>query len=128
MHTGGCPIAGGPAGTANALEGVSSVSVAPGARLVAQGAATIPGLVVDANGAGSVEGFAFAENGVLTVFNMPKSGGVLPGTYVNCTGFENIGSWTLYNGDKDREANSFTVVASNGAIRLVPLGTAVIVR
>ena len=128
VHTGGCPIAGRPEGTANALEGVSSISVASGARLVAQGAATIPGLVVDANGAGSVEGFAFAENGVLTVFNMPKSGGVLPGTYVNCTGIENIGSWTLYNGDKNRESTGFIATASNGTIRLVPLGTAVIVR
>ena len=114
-HTGGCPIAGGPEGTANALEGVgASFSVAEGARLVAQGAATIPGLTIDADGAGTVEGFAFAENGTLTVKNMPRSGGVLPGAYVNCAGFENIGNWTLYDADKGHAARGYKLAVSNG--------------
>ena len=128
-HTGGCPIAGGPEGTANALDGVSaSFAVAEGARLVAQGAATIPGLTIDAAGAGTVEGFAFAENGTLVVKNMPKGGGVLPGTYVNCTGFENIANWTLYDADKGREARGSTIVVSNGEIRIVAPGALLIVR
>ncbi len=127
-HTGGCPIAGGPEGTANALEGVSSVAVAADTRLVAQGAATIPGLIIDAEGAGAIEGFAFAENGTLSVKNMPRSGGVLPGTYVNCTGFENIGNWTLYDADKGRAARGYKLAVSNGAIRIIAPGAMLIVR
>ena len=128
-HTGGCPIAGGPEGTANALEGVgASFSVAEGARLVAQGAATIPGLTIDADGVGTVEGFAFAENGTLTVKNMPRSGGMLPGAYVNCTGFENIGNWTLYDADKGRAARGYKLAVSNGTIRIIAPGAMLIVR
>ncbi|MBQ6914926.1 MAG: autotransporter-associated beta strand repeat-containing protein [Kiritimatiellae bacterium] len=128
-HTGGCPIAGGPEGTANALEGVgASFSVAEGARLVAQGAATIPGLTIDADGAGTVEGFAFAENGTLSVKNMPRSGGVLPGAYVNCTGFENIGNWTLYDADKGRAARGYKLAVSNGTIRIIAPGAMLIVK
>ena len=128
-HTGGCPIAGGPEGTVNALDGVgSSFAVAAGARLAAQGAATIPGLTIDAEGAGTVEGFAFAENGTLTVKNMPKGGGVLPGTYVNCTGFENIGNWTLYDADKGRAARGYKLDVSDGTIRIIAPGVVLIVR
>ena len=127
-HTGGCPIAGGPKGTANALEGVSSVSVAAGARLVAQGAATIPGLTVDASGAGTIDGFAFAENGTLTVNNLPKNGGALPGTYVNCTGLENVENWTLSNGDSGRELSSWSISVKDGVITLIPPGAVLIVE
>ena len=125
-HTGGCPIAGGPEGTANALEGVSSVSVAVGARLVAQGAATIPGLTVDAAGAGTVDGFAFAESGTLDVLNLPAGGGALPGTYVNCTGFENIRNWTLTAGGNP--AGKYRMSVSGDSIRIVPVGIRVVVR
>ena len=104
------------------------MSVAAGAHLVAQGAATIPGLTIDAAGAGTVEGFAFAENGTLVVKNMPKGGGVLPGTYVNCTGFENIANWTLHDADKGRAARGSTIVVSNGEIRIVAPGLMLIVR
>ena len=127
-HTGGCPIAGGPEGTANALEGVSSVSVADGARLVAQGAATIPGLTIDADGAGTVEGFAFAESGTLDVKNFPKKGGALPGTYVNCTGLENVANWTLSNGDSGRVLSSWSISVKDGVITLIPPGAVLIVE
>ena len=129
MHTGGCPIAGGPEGTANALDGVrASFSVAEGARLVAQGAATIPALTVDANGAGTIEGFVFAENGTLTVRNMPKGGGTLPGAYVNCIGLENIGGWALYDADKGRVARGSTIAVSDGEIRIIAPGSILYVR
>ena len=128
-HTGGCPIAGGPEGTANALEGArSSFSVAEGARLVAQGAATIPGLVVDADGAGTVEGFAFAESGTLTIKNLPKRGGRLSGAYVNCTGLENVANWTLVNDDNGRSLANWSVVVKDGVITLVPPGVLVIIE
>lgn len=127
-HTKGCPIAGGPKGTANALEGVSSVSVAAGARLVAEGAATIPGLTIDATGAGTVEGFAFAENGTLAVKNMPKHGGVLPGTYENCTGLENVGNWTLKNADTGREVRGGAVSVSNGKLYVILPGVILLIK
>ena len=127
-HTGGCPIAGGPKGTANALEGVSSVSVAAGARLVAEGAATIPGLTIDATGAGTVEGFAFAENGTLAVKNMPKHGGELPGTYENCTGLENVGNWTLYDADKGRDVRGGAVSVSNGKLYVIVPGFILLIK
>lgn len=128
-HTGGCPIAGGPEGTANALEGAgTSFSVAAGARLVAQGAATIPGLAIDADGAGTVEGFAFAESGTLDVKNFPKKGGALPGTYVNCTGLENVANWTLSNGDSGRVLSSWSISVKDGVITLIPPGAVLIVE
>ena len=128
-HTGGCPIAGGPEGTANALEGAgSSFSVAADAHLVAQGAATIPGLVVDADGAGTVEGFAFAESGTLVVNNLPRKGGALPGTYVNCTGLENVANWTLSNGDSGRVLSSWSISVKDGVITLIPPGAVLIVE
>ena len=130
-HTGGGLIAGGPEGTANALEGVSAVSVAPGARLVAQGAATIPGLVVDAAGAGTIDGFAFAakDDGndcTLDVKNLPRSGGVLPGTYENCTGLENVAGWSLKVGGK--ETSKMHIVVEGGKIRIVPVGMIMTIR
>ena len=128
-HTGGCPIAGGPEGTANALDGVSaSFAVASGAHLVAQGAATIPGLIIDTEGAGTIEGFAFAESGTLTVKNLPKNGGALPGTYVNCTGLENVANWTLTNGDSGRELSSWSISVKDGVITLVPPGMVLIIE
>jgi hypothetical protein len=127
-HADGCPIAGGPKGTANALEGVSSVSVAAGARLVAEGAATIPGLTIDATGAGTVEGFAFAENGTLAVKNMPKHGGVLPGTYENCTGLENVGNWTLKNADTGLDVRGGTVSVSNGKLYVIVPGFILLIK
>ena len=131
VHTGGGLIAGGPEGTANALEGVSAVSVAPGARLVAQGAATIPGLIVDAEGAGTIEGFAFAEKDVgndctLDVENISHSGGVLPGTYVNCTGLENVARWSLKVGGT--KTSKMHIVVEGGKIRIVPVGLIMTIR
>ena len=126
VHTGGGLIAGGPEGTANALEGISSVSVAVGARLVAQGAATVPGLTVDASGAGTIDGFAFADNGTLDVLNLPSDGGTLPGTYVNCTGFENIRNWTFTVGGETTKKYRMSV--SGDSICIVPVGMRVIVK
>ena len=82
----------------------------------------------DATGAGTVEGFAFAENGTLTVKNMPKGGGTLPGVYVNCIGLENIGGWALYDADKGRVARGSTIAVSDGEIRIIAPGSILYVR
>ena len=130
-HTGGCPIAGGPKSVTNALGRASSVSVAAGARLVAEGVATISGLTVDVNGAGTIENFAFAAKGVgtnctLNVKNLPKDGSTLPGTYVNCTGFGNIAGWTLLLDGE--EARKHRISIMDGVLRVMPIGTLFIVR
>ena len=127
-HVGGGRIAGGPEGTANALAGVSSVSVAAGARLVADGAATIGALTVDASGAGSIDGFSFAENGTLTVLNLPKGGGALPGTYANVDGLESVENWTLVDGATGRQLRNHDTTVVDGVITITPPGMYLMVK
>ena len=131
-HSGGAPLAGGPVNPALALANVESVSVAAGARLVSLGGtAPIKGLEVDANGAGTIENFAFAEKGedddcTLDVQNMPRGGGVLPGTYVNCTGLENVAGWSLKVGGTG--TSKMHIVVEGGKIRIVPVGLIMTIR
>ena len=131
-HTGGAPLAGGPANAVPALANVESVSVAAGARLVSLGGtAPIKGLKVDEQGAGTIENFAFAEKGegndcTLDVQNMPRSGGVLPGMYENCTGLENVARWSLKVGGT--ETSKMHIVVEGGKIRIVPVGMIMTIR
>ncbi len=131
-HTGGAPIAGGPTNAVLALANVESISVAEGARLVSLGGtAPIKGLTVDAEGAGTIENFAFAEKGegnacTLDVKNMQRSGGVLPGTYENCTGLENVAGWSLKVGGT--ETSKMHIVVEGGKIRIVPIGLIMTIR
>ena len=92
-HTGGYAISGGPAGARKALDGVESVSVAAGARLVSRGDVEIRGLTVDMNGAGTIENFSFAANGTLDIVNPPRDSGELPASFLNCSGMGNIAGW-----------------------------------
>ena len=73
-----------------------------------------------------IEGFAFAENGTLDVLDLPSDGGALPGTYVNCTGFENIRNWTFTVGGET--TGKYKVAVSGDSIRIVPVGMRVVVR
>ena len=131
-HTGGYSLAGGPTNVVPALANVESVSVAAGARLVSLGGtAPIKGLTVDAEGAGTIENFAFAEKGegddcTLDVANLPRSGGVLPGTYVNCTGLANVARWSLKVGGT--ENSKMHIVVEGGKIRIVPIGLIMTIR
>ena len=77
------------------LQNVRSVSVAAGATLKTDAGVEIRSLKVDSAGAGTIDGFTFAENGTIDVTNPPDSSSFLPGTYVNCSGLENIGGWAL---------------------------------
>ena len=128
-HAGGAPLAGGPEGIAPALARVESVSVASDARLVAVGAvAPIKGLSVDASGAGTIDGFAFAGDGdgTLNVENLPDDGATLPGTYLNCTGFDNVADWSLKVGGEDTKR--YRIGYANGVIQIRPVGTAILLR
>ena len=126
-HAGGAKIAGGPENAALALANVESVSVAAGARLVAWGGvAPIKGLTVDANGAGAIDGFGFAANGTLDIENMPAGGATLPGTYVNCTGLENVAGWSISVGGNPTARYKTTV--SGGVLRVTPIGTMISFR
>ncbi|MBQ2631310.1 MAG: hypothetical protein IJG13_16660, partial [Kiritimatiellae bacterium] len=82
----------------------SSLSVADGATLKYVGVMplTVSNLVVSASGAGTLEGsFAFSANGTLEVPDLPDESTVtLPGTYEGCSGFSNIGNWSLTSGGK----------------------------
>lgn len=126
-HTGGYVISGGPAGARKALDGVESVSVAAGARLVSRGDVEIRGLTVDMNGAGTIENFSFAENGVLNVKNITRKGGDLPGAFANCTGASNIAGWTLKVDGKET-SRMHIAVSPSGEIRVVPDGMMLIYR
>lgn len=77
------------------LQNVRSVSVAAGATLKTYDGVEISKLKVNSADAGTIDGFAFAENGTIDVTNPPDSSSFLPGTYVNCSGLENIGGWAL---------------------------------
>ena len=131
-HKGGYPIAGGPTNAVPALANVESVSVAAGARLVSLGGtAPIKGLTVDANGAGTIENFSFAEKGAgndcaLDVTNITPAGGVLPGTYVNCTGLENVARWSLKVGGT--KTSKMHIVVEGGKIRIEPIGLIMTIR
>ena len=96
------------------LQNVRSVSVAAGATLKTYDGVEIGKLKVDSAGAGTIDGFTFAENGTIDVTNPPDSSSFLPGTYVNCSGLENVSGWTL---KVDGKANAkYKVSVRNGKI------------
>lgn len=127
VHTGGWPLAGGPEVIVPALASVESISVAENARLVAVGpVAPIKGLSVDVGGAGTIDGFAFAGEGSLNVENLPDDGATLPGTYLNCTAFDNVAGWSLKVGGEDTKR--YRIAYSNGTIQILPVGTVILLR
>ena len=77
------------------LASARSVSVAAGATLKTYDGVEISKLRVDSAGAGTIDGFAFAANGTIDVTDAPSEASFLPGTFVNCSGLENIGGWML---------------------------------
>ena len=115
-----------------ALEIVSSVSVADGARLVAMGSvAPIKGLSVDVGGAGTIDGFEFAAASsgsecTLNVENLPDNGATLPGAYPNCTGLDKVAGWSLKVGGE--ATKRYRIAYSNGTISVLPVGTVILFR
>ena len=67
-HTDGAPVAGSTDKTYSVLTGNPFVSVAPGAKLVADGDLTIKNLTLDGEkGMGTLDGFAFDESGTINI-------------------------------------------------------------
>ena len=106
-----------------------NVQVLPGATLTAENATqTIKSLKVDSAGAGTLDGFTFAENGTIDVTfadAFPQTA-VLPGTYVNCEGLENVAGWDIkVNGSPSRK---YRASVKDGAITFVVRGLTISFR
>jgi hypothetical protein len=108
------------------LANVRSVSVAAGATLKTYDGVEISSLKVDSAGAGTIDGFTFAENGTIDVANPPDDSSFLPGTYVNCSGLENVSGWALkVNGTANAKCK---VIVRNGKLYFARLGFVITFR
>lgn len=118
--------------TCTLLDNVSSVYVAAGATLRAEGdIAPLRGITVDAvAGMGTIDGFEFSsEGGTLTVANMDATAAsvTLPGTYSSDGGtLSNVADWNLVvNG---RPSTGFSITADGGALKLTRRGLLMLIR
>ena len=111
---------------AQSLDGF--VEVAAGATLESTQPFALGKLRVDAEGAGTLSNFVFAATGSLDVVH-PQKGGTftLPGTYVSCSGIENVADWAVSIGGVAKPHYQLTV-SPDGKISVVPPGTLLIVR
>ena len=115
------------------LQNVRSVSVFPGATLkTTDTGITVNSLRVNASGAGTMEGFAFAKSGVLSVTfdGVPEHNAIiLPGTYVSCTGINNIRDWTLdVDFGETTGKRQYNVNVVDDKIVLNPIGLVISIR
>ena len=118
--------------TCTLLDNVSSVSVAAGATLRAEGEVSpLRAVTVDAEaGMGTIDGFSFSgDGGTLTVANMDTSAAAvtLPGAYSNDGGtLSNVADWSLVvNG---RPTSGYTIAAEGGALTLARRGLLMLIR
>ena len=125
-HVGGVPISIATDKTYSMLENVESVSVAPNAKLLADGDVTLSSISLAATGGGTIEGFSFADEGVLDVTGWEGSMEEIPLSFVNSETFAKVGDWTLALDGLPTKRRGFTV--SSTGITLKPVGTAVIIR
>ena len=105
-----------------------NVQVLAGATLTTTAPHEIKSLRVDASGAGIIDGFSFADVGTIdVVYSEDTSKPVaLPGTYMNCTGMDNIASWTVkFNGTR---CIGYRAKVNNGTISIVPRGMTISFR
>lgn len=119
-------------GTMSVFEGVEQVSVAAGARLVADirdgGMVTVKGLKLDPSaGVGAFEGVAFAAVGTLNIVNSAAAleASFTPGL-VGCTDFGNIAKWSLRMDGEENGRFCFSV--SGGTIRVFRRGLTISFR
>ena len=108
------------------MDSVAYVGASGGGVVRAESTISTSCLKVDALSAGTIENFAFTENGTLDVANITTIGGLLPGTYVNCTGLENVARWSLKIGGV--ENSKMHIVVEDGKIRIVPVGLIMTIR
>jgi len=124
----GFPVRGHSLGGGMPFRNVSSVSVAPGAKLVADGDVILKGLTVDATaGAGMIDGFSFAASGTLNIVNLPDSPSVtIPIQVTNSTDFAEAAGWELKVDGQACPQKVFRV--SDQAIRIFPKGTMIVLQ
>lgn len=108
----------------NTLGNVASVSVAPGATLKASGDVTLKTLALDGAGNGTVDGFSFAQDGTLTLSNVPSGG--FRATVPNAADLDNVADWTVMAGGKVTRRYSVDVAGDEIIVR--PKGLAIILR
>ena len=108
------------------LTNVSSVRIAPGAALVANGpVGTIKKLVLDTTGAGTIDGFEFAADGVLEI-NGDFGGSVaIPLAIRNSRTLANIADWSVVS---DGKARKWSVNATASGVTIMKGGTMLIVK
>ena len=103
------------------------VEVASGARIETTEEFTIAKLRIDACGSGTLAGFEFPDAGTLDILNYARGMGVLPVTFENCTGIENLVNWSVRIDGTTKPAYKIEVTA-DGKVRLVPPGELLFVR
>ena len=112
------------------LPDLGQVSVAEDGKLAyagdAEHAPSISELKLDANGGGTIDGFAFAASGTLDVVNYTRDTDVLPATFTNVTGLENLENWTLRIDGTPKPRYAISV--SGGKVRIFRPGMAFVFR
>lgn len=114
-------------GDPDQLSAVSSVSVAPGAVLRAEGDVTLSALSVDASGAGLIDGFSVAADGVLDITSFGDIDGavVLPVAFSGISGVDNFSSWSV---NVNGEGSHLLLKYQSGKLVVRPRGLRMIVR
>ena len=123
-HTGRA-IPSGPVASDSSFS-ASSVSVAPGAELIAQGAEVpVPQITVDANGMGALRGFALDEGGVIDIANAPEKGAFSVAVDFSGVTLPTDYAFTINGKPSHRIA---TLSADGTRIDVVPSGMLILVR
>ena len=125
-HTGGAALyRGSTLLTWHVLEGGNTVSVAPVAKIVADGDITLSSVKLSANGGGTIEGFSFAGSGTLDITDWAGSYDEIPLRFANATDFANVSGWSL---KLDGENSSRKFVMTENGVRIKPRGTMFSIR
>ena len=125
-HTGGAALyRGSTLRTWHVLEGGNTVSVAPVAKIVADGDITLSSVKLSANGGGTIEGFSFAGSGTLDITDWAGSYDEIPLRFANATDFANVSGWSL---KLDGENSSRKFVMTENGVRIKPRGTMFSIR
>ena len=126
-HQNGRSICGHSTTTYSTLTGVTSISVAAGATLEAEGDVVLSKLTVDCTSAGIVKGFRFAENGTLDVHNLPRRfGGDQLDCFEGIAGLENLRNWTLKV--DETPVTRYNIRVEGGKVMICPRGTVISIR
>ena len=97
----------------------STVSVAPGAKIVADGDITLSSIKLAATGGGAIEGFAFAQSGTIDVTGWNNSHEEIPLNFSNAANLSNVSKWNLKIGGV---ASSRRFAVTTTGIRLLARG------